>query len=149
MQKPGLIWKTYLIYWTVIVVMANFEVFSFESELYRFYQILTAFHKTFAMIYYTEASRAAINILSLIPLYLFVFQKKALAPSAWKTLFALRVVFDICGNYYHFVFIKSFALTDPWLAAQVVSGALLTVTPSYAACYQYAFQQEKVFRPHD
>ncbi len=147
MQKPRFIWKFYAFYWTAISFRANIDIFSPESSAYGFYHILGAFHKSFLVIYTIDAAGTVLNIFSLVPLYAFAFHKKLLTADFWKPLFVLRVAFDLCGNYYEFVSVKSLFASDPWLGFQVLTGIVFTRIPSYAACYQYAFRWDKLFAP--
>ena len=143
MRQPGFIWKFYALYWTVISFRANLEIFSPGSPAYAFYHILGAFHAAFIFIYFFDIIGKTLNVISLVPLYGYVFQKKFFTMDLWKIVFLLRAAFDVFGNYYAFVTIKSFFATDPWLGFQILAGILLTAIPSYAACYYYAFRGVK------
>ena len=145
MKKSGFIWKFYALYWTVITFHASVDVFSPGSPAYAFYHILGAFHQSFMVIYIIDSASTIFNIFSLIPLYGFAFHKQLLTADFWKPLFVLRVAFDVCGSYYEFVSVKSLFASDPWLGFQVLIGILLTMIPSYAACYQYAFAWNRIF----
>lgn len=145
MHRPGFIWKFYAFYWSFLSIHAAADIFSTGSPANLFYQIMGAFHWSFSLIYGMDIVSSILNLISLVPLFGFTFQKKMLSPGPWKTLFLLRAAFDLCGNYYEFVTLKSFFAGDPWLGVQVVAGILLTMIPSYAACYQYAFASDKLF----
>ena len=143
--RPGFIWKFYAFYWTFLVLRTNYELFSSGSAAYFFYHVLSSFHKSLLVLYYSNAVNSVLNVFCLVPLYAFVFHKKIFAENFWKILLLLRVVFDVCGNYYLYVTFKSYFATDLWLAVQVMTGMALTTVPSYAACFQYAFDWEKIF----
>src|SRR3989338_7979789 len=140
MQKPGFVWKFYALYWAVITVHATVDIFSPRSPVYAFYHILGAFHRSFLAIYAIDAAGTVLNLFSLLPLCAFAFHKKLLTADFWKPLFVLRLAFDLCGNYYEYVSVKSLFASDPWLGFQVLTGIIFTLIPSYAACYQYAFR---------
>ena len=142
MKQPGFIWKVYALYWTILVVGRNVNIFSPDSERYLFYHVLGAFHHSFFVLYYINVVNSVLNVVSLVPLYLFCFGRKIFPDSLWRTLFVLRVGFDVCGNYYDLVSIKSLFATDVGLALQVLLGGIFTTIPSYAACYLYAFDKK-------
>ena len=145
MKRPGFIWKFYAFYWASLILRAALNIFSTESPLSFFYQVMGAFHWSFSLIYAMNVVSSVLNLISLIPLFAFTFHKKILTPEIWKFIFVLRVAFDLCGNYYEFVSIKSFFASDQWLGFQILAGTLFTMIPSYAAHFQYAFQQGKLF----
>ena len=145
MHKPGLIWKIYGLYFTLLTVL-HFVSFVYpRSPIFLFFQFLIGFHRPLLIIYVINIFGALLNILTLWPLYLFIFHRQRLRPRLWQTFFFLKILGDVFSNYFQFLTLKSFFHSDHTLAFQIFFGDVLTVLPSYIACFQYAFQQHKIF----
>lgn len=145
MQKPGFIWKMYGLYFAVLTVQHFFDLLAPQSPVYLFYHILIGFHRPLFIVYLSNILGALLSLLSLWPLYLFIFHKRRFHPALWQILFLLKILGDLLGNYYQFLTLKSFYFTDRTLAFQIFAGNILTALPSYIACFQYAFRQDKIF----
>jgi len=146
MQKdPGFGWKCYLVFFAIMVVRNTIDLFSSASPVYLFYFVIVAFQKSLNIIYWVNVFTTVFNILCLIPLFLYVYRKRFLCPRVWQWVFVLRVIFDITGHTYQRVMLKSLFFSSPKFAAWAVVIFLLVLFPSYLACYQYAFQNEKIF----
>ena len=145
MQKPGFIWKIYGLYFTLLTAQHFLSLLIPQSRIYLFYHLLIGFDRRLITVYAYTILGSAFSVAALWPLYLFIFHKKRFTPRIWQILFFCKLAGDLLGNYYQFLTLKSFYFTDRTLAFQILAGDILTVLPSYIACFQYAFQQEKIF----
>ncbi len=141
--KRRLFWKFYFFLFVPLPLGAMVGILFPESVIYSYYHVLIAFDPTYYLPYYLNVISAYLNLLSLIPLFLFAFGLRFLHPRVWQTLFILRAIFDIVGHRYEYVFIQSLLLTGAWPTFLAIAISLAVIFPSYLACYRYAFGWEK------
>ena len=146
MQKPGVIWKIYGLYFTFLTVRHLLDLLTPQSRIYLFFHILIGFNPALFLVYLSNIMGALLGAIALWPLYLFIFHQKRLTPRVWQILFLLKFLGDALWNYYQCLTLKSFYWTDRTLALQIFAGDILTALPSYIACFLYAFRQDKIFR---
>ena len=144
-------WKLFLFSaWIVYALhiaktnLAGMTLFDPHSEVYTFYHILIAFDRSAIAIYAIHILAVVVECLSFIPLCLFIFQKKFLSPHVWQWLFVIRIPLNILGCYYDMISLKSLFVSDLPTGIIVLFSMIITYLPSYIACFQYAFRQERL-----
>lgn len=141
------IWgSAFLIYLFVVTANAIYFFWS-DSAMNLYYQILMAYNIYFLVPFCLNALSVILNILTLLPFYLFIRRINFLVPSFWQWLFIFRLAADITGRSYEFQFIKSLFYQDPQTGFSLISVYLLLVLPSYIALYLYAFDREPSLFP--
>ena len=148
-KKGNWLWELYFVYFAILVINQVVNILFPTSVIYTFYHVLIAFDRWLAVLYYVRIFCDILNLVCLIPLYLFMFKIKWLNKTLWQWVVALRVGFDLVGHYYEYITVKSLFFSKPLVAAQLILWFVLTVLPSYYACLKYAFRREKLFQSSD
>lgn len=143
-KKIHWLWKIYFFIYCFPVINNLISLLTRDSVIDQYYQILIAFKKTYFIWYAFNIGSIVIDGLSLIPLYLFIFQKRFLNTFIWKSLFIIRVTLLFVGHSYEWKMIKSFFYADIAIASSLVIFLMLFNIPSYAGCFQYTFHQKKL-----
>ena len=60
---------------------------------------------------------------------------------SWRTLPAIRIIFDIIGNYFELQYLAALYYASPQTAAYVLAYWCAVYLPSHVACYRYAFRR--------
>ena len=144
-QKTHWSWKLYLFVYCFPVINNTISLLTRNSTIDQYYKILIAFKKTYFLWYALNVGSVVVDGLSLIPLCLFIFQKRFLNTFVWKSLFTMRIVFLILGHSYEWKMIKSFFYADVAVSASLIIFLVLIAVPSYTACFKYAFRQNRLF----
>src|SRR3989338_8307569 len=137
--KPKTVIKGYFFLFTFIYVGYLSSVLNPASFLYSFYYILISFNPAYKINYYSCVLSAIFDVLALIPIYLFIYNKQFLTSRIWQRCFTLRIIFDLTGHLYEYYTLRSLFFYDDIILG--VSASLLTfilVLPSYVIGYQYA-----------
>lgn len=143
--KSLLGWRIYFVIVATILIGNLLSVLSCRSVVYTYYHSLIAFHKDFIVFYYFNILSAVINVLSLMPLFCYIYRRRFLRPRLWQVLFCLRIAFDFVDHNYETRFFQSLFKTDLAIALILLSISLLVILPSYFATFQYAFRQHRLF----
>lgn len=134
-----IIWKFYAIMFSMITSANLVWLLHPESEPYVFYHILMAWTNFFTVHYYLAILKSLIAITCLYPLFAFAFNKEAKHPLFWQWMLVIRILFECCGNYYEFVYIKSSYHMILGYGLSVTGAFILPLIPSYVAHFIYAF----------
>jgi len=138
-------WKVYFSLFSIGTLLNLIILLSGESSASQYYQILAAFKHSYLLYYYLNVINVIIDILSLVPFFLFVFHIRLFRPIVWQILFQARILFFLAGHRYEWQTIRSFAYTDLLSTILAIILFVLFVFPSYIACFKYAFDQKKLF----
>ena|SRR3989338_8595140 len=144
-SKTSLPWKIYFFLFVPFPVTGLLGITLPQGTVYSYHHVMMAFDKSYAMIYWLNVTCAVVNVLSLVPFFLFVFQKRFLYPKAWQYFFIARIIFELTGHAYETNVIKSLIFTDLWIAASSLFISFAVILPSYIAGFLYAFRSEKIF----
>jgi len=143
--KPGIGWKAHLILFSVINVQMALDFFvNTDSILYKYHHIILAFDSKYMPILILNGICIILNVLCLLPLFLFVYRRRFLKPIVWKWLLLLRLLFEFGGHRYEILFIKSIFYSHIPLGIETTFITLAIILSSYWACYSYAFRQDKI-----
>lgn len=143
MNLRGIFWKIYLILYTPFAVDAFLNVISRESATYIYYHALSAFSKNFSLLYSLSAACAFVNLICLLPIFMLAFNIRSLRPDIWKWLFFLKIALDATGHSYEMNFVRAMLNTDFGYGIQMMFVSAVFLVPSYAACFQCAFPNQK------
>jgi len=143
-KKTHWTWKVYFFIYCFPIINNVVSLFAHDSAIDQYYKILIAFKRTYFIWYAFNIGSVVADGLSLIPLCLFIFQKKFLNTLVWKSLFIIRITLLIVGHSYEWKMIKSFFYADIAMAASLILFLILFTAPSYAACFKYAFKQDQL-----
>ena len=135
-------WKAYLVFFCILSWGNLGLLFSAESEPYIFYHILGAFHKPTFIFYGLNLCEALLSISAVVPLFLFICNRRLLPIRFWRWHFFLRLIFDLTGRYYEFVFLKSLLYDELHLGLAFIAAQVFLLFPSYLLHFKYAFRQE-------
>src|SRR3989338_5929321 len=136
MKRLTLSWKIYLGVFSAFT-LGNLAYLASESIIYKYYHILIAFTPDYSILYTLDVAMSAVNLLSLIPLFLYAFRVKILGKKLWQILLVARVVLDLVGHCYEKKFMQSIFVDTPWTAGLIVVLLLLFIGPSYLANFEY------------
>jgi hypothetical protein len=143
MPKPRkIIWKIYFIVFSA-TTLANFLWTLYpETEPYVFYHILIAWTPFYKIHYGLAVFKCLMDILCLIPFYRFAFNLPIVRAEFWQWMFVVRLLSDVFGNFYEFVFIKSSYHMVLGYGLVTTGAFILPLVPAYIAHYLYAFPQK-------
>jgi len=140
MKKTGFVWKIYLCAFTLYVLGNAGDILMPTSFLYIYYHILIAFHLVYIISYMLALGQVFFNLVSLIPLFLFVFRMPFLSPRFWQWMLVLRITFDLTGHAGEVNHLISISYANrEWFISRIVLTGIMII-PSYGACFQYAFR---------
>ncbi len=117
-----------------------------QSPVFFFYQTLTAFHDIYYLYYFLRLLNICCNLLSILPLYLYITHLRLLNPMVWKALFIFRFITDLPGHLFEWNVFQSLLQLNFLLAYSSLFLIFLVIYPSYFACFQYSFppRQDRV-----
>jgi hypothetical protein len=142
--KSRWIWEIYLMFLILIVAKSVYIFFSSDSDLYFFFYFLSVFDKHFHWLYYINAFQIILNALSLVPLALWIYNKRFMAPQFWQAFFVLKIAFDIFGQTFDRIEIISLYHMDPFVSALLVLQYFLIYLPLYIVLFLFAFKPKLV-----
>ncbi len=140
MKKPGWPWKIYFFVFSVHVLLNMLNLFFPDSLPYVYYHILMAFHPGYRTAYGLAVLQVIFNLITVIPLFLFVFQIRLLNAHLWQWIFVLRVIFDLTGHALEIKFFRSVFHADLQTFLSYLFIFLVLIVPSYIGCFWYAFR---------
>ena len=114
-----------------------------DSIIYTYHHVLTAFHPRYYLIYCLHIASVFINLISLIPLYCYVFRKPSSLIGLWRLVFFIRILSEFFGHDYEYKLIKSLFFSDIPLALAILLLYILILIPSYIAVFQLAYGRKK------
>ncbi len=139
------LWKIYFLYFAAITVNVAAGLFIPSRPIYVFHHVLLSFDPFLGIFYFVRIMCEIMNLINLVPLYIYISKVRWLDRRIWQWALLLRIVFDLSGHYYELVILKSLFYANPAYMAQLVIWAILTILPSYYACFKYAFGKLKIW----
>ena len=137
--------KIFFVFIFFCAIQSAIVLFMQDSFSFTYFQFLNAFHPPYAPSYLLTIARIIINILNCLPLYLAIHNRPILKASVWKTLFFLKIIFDLFG---HPLEIKNFITiyySNPSLSFLILAISIMTQIPWYFFLFYYAFRNKKMF----
>ncbi|MCX5681298.1 MAG: hypothetical protein NT079_03355, partial [Candidatus Omnitrophica bacterium] len=141
-QKTYWAWKIYFFPYSLVILLNLLFLFSEGSPINQYYRILIAFKQSYFILYSFYAARMIIEILALIPLFLFVFRIRLFPAFVWQILFGARIFTLFSGHFYEWSAMRALMHANPIAAICAMASAVLFAIPSYTACYIYAFKRK-------
>jgi hypothetical protein len=108
-----------------------------------YYHIAIAFNTYFFGIYFLNHTAVTLNLLSVIPLYLYIYRIDFLDKHFWRWFFVIRLAFDITGHNYEMNLLKSIGHDNAWVSLKVIINYTALALPTYLALYDYAFRNSR------
>jgi len=139
------IWEVYFCIHFFFVAKRTFFFFTSHSPVNFYFFILNSFHPYFQISYGAAFSQILLDIAHLVPLFLYITRQRLWDPQIWQALFLLRIIFDIIGHPYEIHDLMSLYHYDPQVCLKITLLSVSAYIPSYIACFQYAFNQKKLF----
>ena len=134
-----IVWRTYFCLFTLIVIGNTVTALWPDSVIYIYYHVLGSFHPRFYLLYAYQIASNFLNILSLVPFYLYIFRKPRYFAAFWRLIFILRIIFEFFGHNYEVNSVKSLLIFQPMVAQTALLAYALLVLPSYIAVFRYSF----------
>lgn len=144
--RASWIFKTYF-YLFIFLSVGNLTNFLYPwSDVNAFYKILIAFNFSYILTYLTSFFSALLNVISALPIFLYIYRRRFLNAALWQKLFCARLIFELTGHHYDYHFLKSlFYFDNTLIAFQAVLFFFVSLIPSYFITYRHAFKPEKVY----
>ena len=140
MKKTGFVWKIYFCAFTLYVLGNAGDVLMPTSFLYIYYHVLMAFHPAYFIPYILALGQVFFSLVSLVPLFLFVFRIPFLSARFWQWALVLRIIFDLTGHAGEANQLISIShANSEWFISKIVLTGIMFI-PSYGACFKYAFR---------
>lgn len=140
MKKSGFGWKIYLCIFALYILGNAGDILLPTSFLYIYYHALMAFHPAYLIPYILALGQVFFNLVSLVPLFLFVFRIPFLSARFWQQMLVLRIIFDLTGHAGEANQLISISHADSeWFFSKILLTGIMLI-PSYGACFQYAFR---------
>lgn len=135
-------WKIYAVIYALSVAANAYYSLSEELPVYNYYQLLLAFDigQGPKLVFYYFAN--IIEVVSLIPLFLFAFKINGLSRDFWKLVFIARMVGLVWGHNYEYNLFASLKYSSLRAAIIVVALTALLSLPSYAGQFIYSFRRK-------
>jgi len=141
--KPEILWKGYFLFYCWSMFFYAAEFFKQDSPISLYYHILMAYDIVYLLPYCLNALAIFINLLGLVPYYLFIQKKTFLSFKFWKIFFFIRLALDLTTRSYELNHVKSYLRFNKTIALLMVLSFILFNIPSYWSTYQYAFRMKK------
>ena len=133
-------WKIYFIIFTTISTSHFLKILSPYSNAYIYNHLLAAFYQQLVLFHYFTACGALLNLLTAIPLLLFIYQKSLCPRYVWQGFLFLRIISDIYGHNYDMQFMSALFYTDVLTAILLIIFTLILIIPAYIVCFKFAFK---------
>ena len=144
-KRQYFIWSLYLLYFSLITFGSAAQIFSKSSPQFQYFYILVSFDPAYFFSYFLTLTQVILNIVNLMPLFLFITRIKFLPAAFWQYLLILRFVFDIVGHPFEMNNLMSYLKSDPNIFIFLIVSSIITHAPSYGTCFYYAFRQDRLF----
>ena len=139
--------KIYVICYTFFILGSIRQLFFPKTLPYLYYHIMGSFGHPFSIAYYLAISRAFVDLLSLIPLYVFMKKNYFLKPWVWQWLFAIRLLLTVSGHSFQYNFLKSNMYGNSQIGILLIIFIFSVNFPSYEIAFNYAFLRPRQKQP--
>ena len=142
-MKKNWFWFLYLIIFVNFALGRLLLLIHPESPLRNYHVILLPFGTRYSVLYTIDILGAMATALSIIPVFKFGFQSKAVHQKFWQGIFVLRILGDVAGHGYEWKLIQSCFYIDFWAGLSCLGMLILPLIPSYNAHFHYIYQPRK------
>ncbi len=139
--KNHWIWITYLVFYTFYMTQITQEFFVADSAMRHYYIFLVLFDRYYLIPLFMNALMIIMNILSVIPVYCYIFKRRFLSENFWKLFLVIRICAELNGHHYESKVVQAFWFDDPFVSFSIVLMGLCWMVPSYLVLYIYAFKR--------
>ena len=140
--KTKWLWRIYFFIFASLIVKTTYVFFDPKSDVHLYLEILYIFHPSYFLMYFYNLIQIVLNCFFLLPLLFFIMRVRFFSPQFLQCMFILRLVFDLIGHPFEMIQLSSIFYENPKMAIIIFLYSIFFYIPSYAACYQYAFQQD-------
>lgn len=137
-------WKIYLILYSIGMLFILLTFLVDESMAQKYYRILMMFNQTYGILYHLNLLNLIVELLCLIPLFLFTFHIRWLPAIVWQILFEARIVFFLASHSYEWKTLSALAHADGITTIAATLIFTIFVLPSYIAVFHYAFKRDRL-----
>lgn len=138
-KKSNWIWTTYFTLYLFLSGLNLFHFFRPDSPMSIYYHIAMAFDFHFFGVYFLNLTAVIFNALSLVPLYLYIYEIDFLDRRFWGCFLIFRLAFDILGHNYELNFIKSLVYENQTFGIKTLLASVILYLPCYMALFDYSF----------
>lgn len=135
-------WKIYAVIYALSVALNTYLSLNEELPLYNYYQLLLTLDiaqwPKFVFYYFANI----IEVISIVPLFLFAFGRNGLSRDFWKVIFIGRILGLVWGHNYEYNLIASLKYSSLRAAIFVVAVTALLSLPSYCGQFIYSFRRK-------
>jgi hypothetical protein len=135
-------WKIYAFLYSLVVLINTAFNLNPDGAAYNYYQLLMILDKAqwlrLILFYFANL----MEIISLLPLFLFVFKVRFLSRGFWKLIFLLRIAGWLFGRNFEYGLLKAMLYANPFTTLLIVSACALMALPSFVGQYLYAFRDK-------
>ncbi len=145
MKLPSkLLWKCYFFVFAWSTLGECASLFYTGSDTFIYYHIISAFLPKMQHLYGIAVTTVLIDLLCLIPLFGYAFNKQPHAQRFWQILFLIRIIGEIVGKNYDHLYLSSVFSSNTNVGAAAIALFILFLLPSYMGHYQHAFRSKSV-----
>ena len=137
------LWFCYALIITSILVGKYQALFDPYYPQNFYFHILIAFDSINYMVFYATIIQVLVNMIHLLPLVLFIFDRNFGPKIFWQMMFFVRIFMDIIGHNYEINEIVGLYHGDKMICLMFIIACIILWAPSYIACYLYAFGSKK------
>jgi len=134
-------WKIYAAVYALMIISGTYFSLLPESRILDYYQILILLDKRHWWNLYLFYISCFFEVISLVPLFLFVFRIRWLSQDFWKIILAGRLVGLAGGHNFDYNLIISLIFANPIHAFIAILVTALISLPSFCAQFIYAFRK--------
>ena len=136
--------KIYLFFYICFIIYRSSVIWNTSSGEYIYLRTLAAFHKFYFIYYYFTFMQVILDFVHILPMYLYINNKRLFHPILWMNLFLLRIIFEFAGNYYAMNQLSALRLDYPVISLIVVFLSSMIYLPSYIISFLYAFSDTRM-----
>lgn len=137
-------WKIYFALYSLSALFILLTFLVDESMAQKYYKILMMFNQTYGFLYHLNLANLLIELLCLLPLFLFTFHIRWLPVIVWQILFEARILLFLASHSYELKTLQAFIHADILTAIIAIMMFVACVSPSYVAGFLYAFKRDRL-----
>ena len=138
-KKISWISVAYLMLMIYLMSVKVYHFFSPVTQINLYFTILRAFDIVFYIPYLLTLLQIIFNVLSLVPLFLYIFHIRFLDKKFWQYFLIFNFLFDVTGHSYEIQELIGMFHSSPRIALTVFLSSTIPYFPKYVVCYRYAF----------
>ena len=135
------IWKLLFFAYISMALERALELLVPMKKMNLYYHILIAYDARFLLPFCLNALSVILNVLAIVPIYLFITRHHLLSQKFWKLFLFLRLSCDLFGRSYERAQMLALFHQDAHVALEVLALAVAIYLPSYLANFIIAFDK--------